>query len=60
MSGNVWEWTNSWYDEKRVYRSVRGGSLVFYRDVVRCADRVRSISDHFHNGCGFRVVSPDG
>jgi formylglycine-generating enzyme required for sulfatase activity/energy-coupling factor transporter ATP-binding protein EcfA2 len=26
MSGNVWEWTNSWYDAKRVYRSVRGGS----------------------------------
>jgi formylglycine-generating enzyme required for sulfatase activity/energy-coupling factor transporter ATP-binding protein EcfA2 len=26
MSGNVWEWTNSWYDEEHTRRSVRGGS----------------------------------
>jgi formylglycine-generating enzyme required for sulfatase activity len=26
MSGNVWEWTDSWKDEKKVRRVVRGGS----------------------------------
>ena len=38
MSGNVWEWTNSWYDAERVYRSsVRGGSWDIHRD--SCAVR---------------------
>jgi formylglycine-generating enzyme required for sulfatase activity len=26
MSGNVWEWTDSWWDSSQEYRVVRGGS----------------------------------
>jgi formylglycine-generating enzyme required for sulfatase activity len=26
MAGNVWEWTESWYDEDRKYKVLRGGS----------------------------------
>lgn len=28
MSGNVREWTDNWYDEKRIYKAVRGGSYI--------------------------------
>ncbi|MBD3338651.1 MAG: SUMF1/EgtB/PvdO family nonheme iron enzyme [Candidatus Lokiarchaeota archaeon] len=27
LSGNIWEWTNSWYDKERKDRVLRGGSL---------------------------------
>ena len=26
MAGNVWEWTSSWYDSKKKFRVLRGGS----------------------------------
>jgi len=28
MSGNVWEWTSSWYDSSQKKRDLRGGSLI--------------------------------
>ena len=28
MTGNVWEWVDSWYDENERYRVLRGGSCV--------------------------------
>ncbi len=31
MSGNVWEWMCSWYDEDSRTRVVRGGSWIGYR-----------------------------
>ncbi len=58
MSGNTWEWTNSWYDRERVYRTVRGGSWYYYRRYARCAYRFRYVPDYFYNNVGFRVLSP--
>jgi formylglycine-generating enzyme required for sulfatase activity len=58
MSGNVWEWTNSWCDAQRVYRSVRGGMWTLNRVGVRCAYRFRLIPVIFNFNGGFRIVSP--
>jgi len=58
MSGNVWEWTASWYDDKKEHRVLRGGSWLYNRRVARCADRFRFVPDFFLNDVGFRVVSP--
>lgn len=58
MSGNVWEWTNSWYDKERRWRTVRGGSWGDSRYSARCADRNGSVPVVYYDNIGFRVVSP--
>ncbi len=58
MSGNVWEWTNSWYDQGMVYRSVRGGSWDDSRSGARCASRGRYVPGDWDDSIGFRLVSP--
>ena len=39
MAGNVWEWTESWYDKAQDRRVVRGGSWSGLRDRALCAYR---------------------
>ena len=56
LSGNVWEWTSSWYDKQRRYRVLRGGSWWNEAEDARCAVRGWDIPDGFGNGYGFRVV----
>ncbi len=67
MSGNCWEWTNSWYqaypgsdsqsgDFGEKYRVVRGGAFSNYRLVVRCAYRYRNSPGYFFGTIGFRVA----
>jgi formylglycine-generating enzyme required for sulfatase activity/energy-coupling factor transporter ATP-binding protein EcfA2 len=58
LSGNVWEWTNSWWDKEQVNRVVRGGSWFDPRRDVRCALRNGGLPDYFLSSIGFRLVSP--
>jgi formylglycine-generating enzyme required for sulfatase activity len=57
MSGNVWEWTDSWYD-KKISRAVRGGSWDFYQWGTRVAARIDDYPYVSNDGIGFRLVSP--
>ncbi len=69
MAGNVWEWTNSWfqpypggsYQDKEYgekYRVLRGGSWLPNSSLARCARRLgnRPVDGRFDDGC--RLVSP--
>lgn len=56
MAGNVWEWTDSWYDDKKAYRVLRGGSFAYYYDGVRAASRDYHPPVHADLNLGFRVV----
>lgn len=56
MSGNVWEWTSSWYDEDRKYRIVRGGSWIGYQWFARASFCNWSIPLMFNDDLGFRIV----
>lgn len=67
-SGNVWEWTASWYDKYpgggdnesygEKFRVVRGGAWGYHRGSARCAYRFRYTPDLFSGYLGFRVFSP--
>jgi formylglycine-generating enzyme required for sulfatase activity/energy-coupling factor transporter ATP-binding protein EcfA2 len=56
LSGNVWEWTDSWWEEEKVNRVVRGGGWLDDRDYARCASRVGAGPVIFLSRLGFRVV----
>jgi formylglycine-generating enzyme required for sulfatase activity/energy-coupling factor transporter ATP-binding protein EcfA2 len=58
LSGNVWEWTNSWYEKEQVNRVVRGGSWRGDSGNARCAYRDWRVPGLFNDNFGFRVVSP--
>ena len=56
MSGNVWEWTASWYDEAQTWRVLRGGSFYLNADYARAASRYDHVPGYRGNYLGFRVV----
>ena len=58
MTGNVWEWTDSWVEKEQTNRVLRGGSWGRDRRYVRCANRSRFVPDNFFIDVGFRVLSP--
>lgn len=58
LSGNVWEWTASWYETEQTSRVLRGGSWLNTRRNVRCANRLGLVPVYFNLNVGFRLVSP--
>ncbi len=56
MSGNVWEWTRSWYDDDKKYRVVRGGSWIGYQWFARSTFCNWSTPLMFNDDLGFRVA----
>jgi formylglycine-generating enzyme required for sulfatase activity len=59
LSGNVWEWTNSWYEKGQVHRVLRGGSWGSNSELVRCTNRYGYVPHNYNYKFGFRLVSPD-
>ena len=57
MAGNVWEWTDSWYDEKtRSSRVFRGGSWYCIDEFCRSAYRYDYAPGRRYFGIGFRLI----
>ena len=56
MTGNVWEWTESWYDNTRARRVVRGGSWFNSQGFARAASRYYYLPLYRGGLVGFRVV----
>ena len=56
LSGNVWEWTNSWYSEEQKYRVLRGGSWDDNSWFARCAFRDLNNPVDRYDFIGFRIV----
>ncbi|MBO1224603.1 MAG: SUMF1/EgtB/PvdO family nonheme iron enzyme [Candidatus Scalindua sediminis] len=56
MAGNVWEWTDSSYEDKKNEKVMRGGAWVNLYDDCRCTDRNGFISNDMISILGFRCV----
>ena len=56
MSGNIWEWIATWYDDDQRYRVVRGGSWIGYQWFARGSFVNWSTPLMFNDDLGFRVV----
>jgi formylglycine-generating enzyme required for sulfatase activity len=56
MSGNVYEWTTSWYDDNKKSRVLRGCPWFGPRDLARVTNRSDLRPDTPYAGIGFRTV----
>ncbi|HEX9710126.1 MAG TPA: SUMF1/EgtB/PvdO family nonheme iron enzyme, partial [Candidatus Thermoplasmatota archaeon] len=56
MAGNVWDWTDSWFDHRRSSRVLRGGGWLLAPIHLRCAHRLWSDPPLRHTSYGFRAA----
>jgi hypothetical protein len=56
MAGNVWEWVEGWYDEKKTLRVLRGGSFFNFERDLRAALRYDVVPEGRDSNIGFRCV----
>jgi formylglycine-generating enzyme required for sulfatase activity len=57
MSGNAWEWTDSWYDSEEKWRVLRGGSWDLSQGGAQVTFRYYEVPHDKSDSFGFRVVS---
>ena len=55
-AGGVWDWTDSWYDERRSLRVVRGGSWSLDSSYLRCGLRGSTGPRSPRTSVGFRCA----
>lgn len=58
MAGNVWEWTDSWYDDTQNRRVVRGGAWNANRQMSDVTARRKYTPSLAHDHYGFRLAAP--
>ncbi len=58
MTGNVWEWVNSWFSYEGGFRVERGGSWNFGPDLIGVAYRGRDDPNIHVSAIGFRCAAP--
>ncbi len=56
MSGNVWEWVNSWFDETRTHKVLRGGSWYTFADFTTTTYRYFDYPTSASGLYGFRCA----
>lgn len=56
MSGNVWEWTNSWYKNRQKFRVMRGGSWFRRAHWLRTSSRLDVTPNNLSYYFGFRCA----
>lgn len=56
MSGNVFEWTDSWDDSTEVKRVLCGGSWGYPASFLRPGDRIANTPGYRYADTGFRCV----
>jgi hypothetical protein len=56
LAGNVFEWTDSWYDDDEDTKVLRGGSWFGAAEFCRCAARVNGRPCDRYYGLGFRCA----
>ncbi|MCP4623275.1 MAG: SUMF1/EgtB/PvdO family nonheme iron enzyme, partial [bacterium] len=56
LAGNVLEWTDSWYDDDKDVKVLRGGSWILSADFCRCAARNYFHPDLRNDLTGFRCA----
>jgi formylglycine-generating enzyme required for sulfatase activity len=55
-AGGVWDWTDSWFDDRRTLRVIRGGAWSYGILILRCAIRYRSVPKNREPVIGFRCA----
>ncbi len=56
LAGNVWEWTDSWYDADEGWRTLRGGAFPDAAEYLRASLRYYYPPDYRSDDVGFRCA----